>query len=133
MIQELRWQISSGQSTREALRTFFESHHNDLSRRFQECWIQCEQENFRSPKWPSPYQEALFDLLMRGRRGEPILAVLEQLYEEVEHAADLELQRHLSQLPFLALLPLLFLQFPAFLLLLLGPVLRHLQSSMGGG
>ena len=50
---------------------------------------------------------------------------------EVEAAAELELQAHVAQLPLKVLLPLLFFQFPAYLLLLLGPVLRELSRSLG--
>lgn len=80
----------------------------------------------------SHWQEAFWELLERGCGGQPISEALLQLQEEVEKAVDHELELHIAGLPFKALVPLLLFQFPAFLLLLLGPIVRELQRSLGG-
>ena len=57
---------------------------------------------------------------------------LRALETEVESKAEAELDAHVAALPFKVLLPLLLFQFPAYLLLLLGPLLRELQRQLGG-
>ena len=77
------------------------------------------------------YARALWDLVDRGLAGEPISSALLALHDEVARAARAELELHVATLPFKMLIPLLLFQFPAHLLLLLGPMLRDLTRSLG--
>lgn len=81
----------------------------------------------------SLYRRTLLQILERGLRGESIHAVLLRLEEEIIEACNDELANKISQLPFLMLIPLLLFQFPAFLMLLFGPLLQNFFHSLGGG
>ncbi|MEN0059151.1 MAG: hypothetical protein AAGB31_09985, partial [Bdellovibrio sp.] len=59
--------------------------------------------------------------------------VLNRLEEEIIEACREEMAERLAQLPFILLVPLLLFQFPAFLLLLFGPLLNNFFHSLGGG
>jgi hypothetical protein len=84
-------------------------------------------------KQRSRYRRSLLELLERGLRGESIYVYLCQLEQETIEACQDEISRKLSKLPFLLLGPLLLMQFPAFLLLLFGPLLQNFFHSLGGG
>lgn len=81
----------------------------------------------------SPHRRTLLQVLERGLRGESIHTVLVRLEEELVEACNEELTNKIAQLPFIMLIPLLLFQFPAFLLLLFGPLLQNFFHSLGGG
>ncbi|MNL37018.1 hypothetical protein D3C87_1591390 [compost metagenome] len=92
---------------------------------------QATQELLRQEK--SIHRRVLLQLLERGMRGESIYLPLTQLEDEIIEACQHELSQKLAKLPFLLLIPLLLFQFPAFLLLLFGPLLQNFFHSLGGG
>jgi hypothetical protein len=61
-------------------------------------------------------------ILERGLRGEPILTMIQELEEEAQFQIELEFQRKMDSLPFLMLIPLTLLFFPACAILLIGPL-----------
>ena len=81
----------------------------------------------------SQHRQVLLQLLERGMRGEAIYNILLNLEEEILEACHEELTNKLARLPFILLVPLLLFQFPAFLLLLFGPLLKNFFHSFGGG
>ena len=134
-VRELRWRISTGLSMREALRLHLESGRGQLVHGLREWWaLKSHERGGRPPAiFHSHLRSSVLDVIERGLAGQPVAEHLRVLEEEIERAADDELSSHIAALPFRVLLPLLFLQFPAFLLLLLGPLLRELGEKMGGG
>ncbi len=79
---------------------------------------------------PNAYRRCLFQILSQGLRGQPVHAALIEIEEEWDESCRDDVERHLQKLPILMLLPLLFLQFPAFLLLLLGPIIGDFLESL---
>jgi hypothetical protein len=76
------------------------------------------------------YTLSLFQLLAMGMYGEPIVARLRELEVEIRLSCDEQIDLYISALPLKGLVPLLFLQFPAFLLLLFGPILNEFLRGM---
>jgi hypothetical protein len=131
-VREVRWAIGSGLSVNEAVRIYLEQASGEFAQRFRAWWLQETQSS--GPRPPPPtgttfLQAQFFELIRRGRAGQPLSEVLRGLEEEIERSAQAELEMHLAALPFRVLLPLLLFQFPAYLILLLGPLLRDLQQS----
>jgi hypothetical protein len=79
-------------------------------------------------KIKSPYRRNLLDLIERGLKGESILQPLRNLEIEMIQACHEELERRILMLPMKALIPLLFLQFPALAILFLCPFLSRLSQ-----
>lgn len=77
----------------------------------------------------SSYRREILHLVAQGVAGEPIHARLLELEEEIKRACDDEIERFVALLPVRALLPLLLIQFPAFLLLLFGPIIEEFTRS----
>jgi hypothetical protein len=81
----------------------------------------------------SQHRRCLLELLERGLQGEAIYSYLIQLELETIEACEDEISRKVTKLPFILLVPLLLMQFPAFLMLLFGPLLENFFHSLGGG
>ncbi len=78
----------------------------------------------------SPYRRMFLELLGAGLQGSPIHQTLVELEKDVKAACELEIEGKLKRLPFLSMLPILFLMFPAFLILLIGPAIMHLLKEL---
>ncbi|MGE0527275.1 MAG: hypothetical protein AB7G93_22230 [Bdellovibrionales bacterium] len=133
-IRETRWLVSSGRSMRESFRMYLDSTNDSLAAHLRQRWIlkwQTPHHSTSLTPFPSHYQSVFWEIVERGCAGQPVLESLVALEEEVELAAQAELDHHLATLPFKALIPLMTLQFPAFLLVLLGPLWREFNRAMG--
>jgi hypothetical protein len=77
-----------------------------------------------------PYRENLFQILLAGFRGEAILGDLKLLKDDIQNQLELDMKSHVETLPFKMLVPLLLFLFPAFLILLFGPITRSFLQSL---
>lgn len=134
-LMDLRWSIETGHSVNQGIRIYLERYSDEFTLRLK-AWFLALQSGQRHAdllcSFPTIYQRALVDLCYAGLQGTPILEKLQDLEEELQQACERDLERHLSCLPFITMIPLLLLQFPAFLLLLLGPMLSDLIIRLGG-
>lgn len=78
---------------------------------------------------PSLHRRILLNVLERGLCGEAIYQHLCQLEVEFLEASTGEIDKYIGRLPFLMLIPMLLIQFPALLFLLFGPLLQNLFHS----
>lgn len=134
-VREIKWRLASGRSMRESMRLYLQGSPNHFARRLGEWWV-LKNQNLNpaaEPRFQTALQKAFLHLIERGCEGQPTLEHLQALEAEIESAAQLELEKHVSELPFKVLIPLLFFQFPAYLVLLLGPLLRELSRQLGHG
>ncbi len=129
-VLEIRLTIENGLSVTESLRSFSKKNPDDLFAKELGHWLFKKE---TGQKWDShffkpPYRKHLIDILNRGLAGEPILENLQDLEKDLTIAANEDLEKHLQKLPFITLIPLMLLEFPAFILLLLGPLVLDLFS-----
>ena len=132
LVLSIKYGMDRGDSVRTALQKYFENRQDEFSQQVFKWYGLLQvgnspQEVLSSLK--SPYRKALLSVLERGLRGEPIYTVLLQLEQEMAEAARDEMERFVAVLPVKMLLPLLLLQFPAYLILLLGPLLKSFLTS----
>lgn len=136
LLFSVRRSIEMGFSVRKGIDEWLELARDEEFRPFVVRWrIHLERGNQLSEKdWASvgPWRRNLLEALGRGLRGESIGKTLESLEAEMLRAAEEELQVKLSKLPYLAMIPTLLFQLPAFLLLLFGPLVRNFLHSLGG-
>jgi hypothetical protein len=95
-------------------------------RRFLFAWDQGQNWRAVVTEVKSPHRRALLELIGTALLGQPILSHLEELRIELIRVTEAEIQQHLEMLPLKMLMPLLLFQFPAFLILLFGPLLTRL-------
>lgn len=136
LISYVKRAIETGQSARSGVVTFVRSERSNFAKDVSKWLAHLDQGIETAPLLllqRSQYRRSLLELLERGLRGESIYVYLCQLELETIEACEDEIQRKLSKLPFLLLGPLLLMQFPAFLMLLFGPLLDNFFHSLGGG
>ena len=78
-----------------------------------------------------PCRRSLLLLLDKGLKGLPILPHLIVLEEEIIQSCEVELETQIQKLPLLLMLPIFLLMFPAYLILLFGPIIQSLLMHTG--
>ena len=137
---EIKTLMEAGCGPNQSIRIYIDENKTDLDEFSQKLQMWFLRRNLGKELdlsfWDSiqsPLQVSFFQLLNESLSGVPVLERLEGLKAEMIEAAKDELDLHLRRLPMLCLLPVLLLQFPAFLLLLFGPLMTSLIQQMGGG
>lgn len=132
LIEDLR----GGLHVRSSLQRYLSAHHHDFSRillnwrtHLEKGTLESFHEQLRESK-ATIYQETLFTLLLAHTQGASILEPLESLEQEMRQESRQQMEAHLGKLPFQLLVPLLLFQFPAFLILILGPLLSQMLKEV---
>jgi len=131
----LDWRLAleRGDSTLVFLRETLPTMNFDLQRQIREVMASTELTidlkkpvaEQRSSATISLYRRALLNLVPRALAGESVLPRLRELEIEIQRECAIEIERHISLLPIKILMPLMFLMFPAYLMLLLGPLISN--------
>ena len=129
-VLEIRLHIESGQSVSQAIKTYIQSTLEDPFAKELGLWLFAEETGrfFNTQTLKSIYRKHLIDILKRGLRGEPVLKILEEYEKDLIEICKEDLEKHLQKLPFISLIPLLLFEFPALLIILIGPLLLNLLS-----
>lgn len=126
----LKEDILSGMSIRQCIRSYVDLWPNDFSKVLLKWLVSLEngtlESFYQTHSSISSFEKALFHLLEQANKGASILNSLEGLEQEMKTASLLQIDEHLGKLPYKLIVPLLLFQFPALLLLILGPLLLHL-------
>jgi len=134
LIQTVRYTMESGESLRAGIHEYLRTPPDHFSMQVQ-TWLQLLERGCSTSEWleqlESPVRRHLLLLFERGLRGESVLEALIAMDIEVQEQSMAEIEKFLGELSFRMLLPLLFFVFPAFLTLLLGPLLMNLLGSLG--
>lgn len=136
LLLAIKRSLEKGQSVRAGLNYYLHREKNDFALVVVQ-WMGLLQQGHSTRKLllsvKSLHRQVLLELLERGLSGEPIYQALLQLETEIIEACQDEMNETLARLPFILLVPLLLFQFPAFLMLLFGPLLQNFFHSLGGG
>ncbi len=132
-VLEIRLEIENGLSVTESIRSFSKKNPDNFFAQELGHWLFKRETGqiWSSKFFKTPYRKYFIDILDRGLKGEPILERLQNLEKDLTIAAEEDLEKHLQKLPFLSLIPLMLFEFPAFILLLLGPLILDLLSLLG--
>lgn len=123
---QIRLKMEQGESLRTAIKCFVQEHQTDFHPQLLQLLAQGEVKTQIS----SPLRSTLYALLARGLAGESILPALSSLEREIKENCEDQIQKFVGALPIRLLIPLLLFQFPAFLILLLGPLVSNLVDSL---
>jgi hypothetical protein len=124
--------MDSGQSVKMGILDFLKTDFSDFSETVRAWLFQIEQ-NFSSQlvlNSTNPYQRVLLICLENGLKGAPIKNQLLEIQNEIQKNCELEIEELAASLPVKLLFPLLFLMFPAFMILILGPFISDLLGSV---
>jgi hypothetical protein len=132
---EMQMALRNGEAARQGLARYLDSSSaadefaGDV-RRFLFAWDQGQDWRRQVSRIKSPHRRALLDLIATALNGQPILAHLDELRIDLIQASNDEIAKHMELMPVKMMVPLLFFQFPAFLILLFGPLLSRLLEEM---
>ena len=131
-VLEIRLQLENGVSVSQAIRAYSQRNLNEPFAKELGIWLFAKEagKSYNENPFKSFYRKRLIDLLDCGLQGEPILSALCDLEEDLVFITNEELEQHLQRLPLISLIPLMLFEFPAFFLLLLGPLLLNLLSAL---
>ncbi len=133
LLLRCRRAIENGKPLSLAVREYIQNEKGEFSLEILRWYSLYEQGQSCEPllkRIKSPYRRQLLEVLERGLKKESIGHILAVLEVEVQEACEQEIQNTLTDLPYLVMLPLLLFQFPAFLLLLLGPFLLQMLDRL---
>ena len=131
---EIETRLQNGESVRTGIQKYLEQDIDAFTEDVRKLFFAYEQgrtasEVINSVK--SVYRVALLEVLLQGLEGQPILNRIQELKIKIMDASESEIKEVLALLPLKLLVPLLLFQFPAFLLMLFGPIMRHLIGELG--
>lgn len=125
--------LECGESVRTGIRNYLRSSSHEFTSVVRQ-WMFLLDQNMTTQALlddvPSPYRRALFRVLQQGLQGQSILPTLKELEIEIKEASQREIDRFISLLPIKMLVPLLLFQFPAYLILLLCPLVRKFMDAL---
>lgn len=134
---EMQSSLANGESIRSGIVRFASNSPINAAgefartvRRFLIAWDQSQDWRSILKQVESPYRRSLLELAANGLSGQSIQSALAELQREIEIACDEEIKLHIDMLPLKMLLPLLLLQFPAFMMVLFGPLLSRFVEEM---
>lgn len=130
-VLEFEWGLRCGCSVAHSFQqALSQVEDKTLWMELNQWWIGWQQNQTPSKKMASRHRRILFDLTARGLAGSPIYERLQSFREDLLEACWAELEDFLQSLPFRSGLVLMLFQFPAMLVLLLGPMILSILESL---
>ena len=131
-VLEIRLQIENGISVPQAIRVYSQRNLEEPFAKELGLWLFSKEtgKSYNEEIFKTFYRKRLIETLSCGLEGEPILSALCDLEKDLIFVSNEDLEQHLQKLPFISLIPLMLFEFPAFFLLLLGPLLLNLLSAL---
>lgn len=127
----LRESLERGDSVRNAVRDFVHNYPSAFARQVSVWMVERENgKNAASEVAMLPSERFLIRIVDRGLKGEPIMTPLRELESEIIDRCENQMEEFVELLPVKTLMPLLLFIFPAYLLLLLGPMVERLVQSL---
>ncbi len=129
---DLLYELESGGTARSAVKKYTTQFQNEFCLMLRH-WLRLQEFGelvIAEPIFKSSYQKAIWDLLMLSQQGVSLIVPVRELELELRFVCEEQLEQHLATLPYKLMIPLLFLQFPALMVILLGPLLAQLLAEV---
>jgi hypothetical protein len=133
LIAFIKKSIEGGTSIREGIFSYLSEIKDPFSRQVRSWLLDMDREKDTAVilgELKSPQRRGLLKLLERGLKKESIYNQLLLLEQETIQACQAEIEEKLTKLPYIMMIPVLFFQFPALLLLILGPLIQNFIESL---
>lgn len=131
LVIEIKYQLEKGTSLKNAILNYILQDEEDPWRVQLSCWLK----NFEKSRTFLEFETKMtlqrkfcLQILFRGLQGESIHAQLCTFEEELFRSATNEVNEFVATLPIKSLVPLLLFQFPALILMMIGPLLSSFFS-----
>lgn len=133
LISYIKKVIESGKSPREGIILYLSEETDEFSENVRMWFVDREQGKNSlqlSSLKISSHRKSLLQLLQRGLDKESIYQQLLLLESETLEACYQEINEKMTKLPYIMMIPILFFQFPALILLILGPLIQNFVESL---
>lgn len=125
LIGILRLELNMGKSVKSALHSALHRSSTDFSEQIS-AWLITRTKSIEAtpPEFKSEVRIQFLRVMELGLRGWPVFDSLAELEEQMIEICEEDIQSQLDKLPLLMAMPMIFCFLPAFLILILGPVLH---------
>jgi hypothetical protein len=123
----VRVSLEGGEALRVSLFRFAEMKNSLLHLKLKEWLSHFDQtggECCAEKLFSNPHTQVFLEILSQGLAGHSIFDRVKAMEEEIVETCKDEFQRELDKLPYVLMVPLLLFMFPAYMMLLLGPILK---------
>ena len=125
LIKKFRYLLQSGKSASLSLKLAIEDENTEFSRKINLWFMQYRAEGCSEIAFKPHGQKFFVEILSRALDGAPVLQILDQLENEMEQEFERQWKAWLESLPYKLSIPLLLFFFPAYGVLLFGPLLTQ--------
>ena len=131
-VLEIRLLIENGHSVSQSIRLYSQRNQEDDLAKELGAWLfsQTAGKKYENKIFNTFYRRRFLEVLSHGLTGTAILSALSDLEEDLIFIANEDLEQHIQKLPLISLIPLMLFEFPAFFLLLAGPLLLNLLYAL---
>ncbi len=132
LLLDVRAALENGTSVRTGVLHFLKNHHESFAESVSTWLLKLDQGQETQSLLVKlhPCRRTLLILLEKGIKGVPILNQIAELEAEIVRSCEAELEEQIQKLPIKLMIPVLFLMFPAYLILLLGPILLNIFNQL---
>lgn len=129
LLWEVKRSLEKGQSVGSGIKNYLKYTKTDEFQHQVEIWwmTQTNSQILYDKTQLNYKRQYLLEVLEAGLKGHSILQTLQSLEDELIMSCEDEIQKYVARLPMLSLIPLMFLIFPAMMLILILPLLKLLQ------
>lgn len=121
--------LEGGLGVKSALLNYIRGNRDSFSQQVSK-WLRLREQGGMAKEYKddidSVYRKTLLSIFDMGLEGLPILDRLKELEIELTKVGRSEMDEYIRRLPLISLFPLLFLQLPGLLIIVLCPVLDEL-------
>ncbi len=122
-IKQFKSQIKSGLSVSGSLKRTLAMEETHFSKKVQLWWSAYRNGSSSRYSFSSHYEKAFIEALEQGLQGAPILKAVENIEDEMLQEFEIQWKSYLESLPTKLSIPLLFLFFPSYVILIFGPLI----------
>ena len=129
-IFRLQTLLRTGQSLTRSIPQALGQRNDEFTLEMSRWWVHFQSGADQRHLGSTDYRALLIQILEQGLGGVSIMGSLDVLYVEVFREQEQQMKRFLEKLPFRLLFPLLLCFFPAFLILLFGPIVQQILQEV---
>ena len=132
-LSDLVMSLESGTSSRNFTQNYLRDQDNSWTENLSKFYFRHtngQEIDSEIHKLQIPYERAIINLLLRSFAGDPVVPELKTIEDQYYLAHKKVLDNQLIKLPYLSMIPLFIFLFPAYLVLLLGPILLSLLKGL---
>ncbi len=122
-IKQLRTQLESGLSVSSSLKKTLIIEDSLFSQEVELWWSGYRTGHGGHWEFRTHFEKAFIEVLQQGLEGAPIHKYLLQIEQEMQEEFEIRWKSYLDSLPTKLSLPLLFLFFPSYIILIFGPLI----------